>query len=602
MGRFRAGVRWYAVAALLAAATPGLAQESFDFRVVGGDAKLSSALEAASAIRAAQAEKTTSPLDIYAAARAEYGRMLSALYAAGYYSGVVNVRIDGREAAEIAPLDAPARIGRVEVVVTPGAPFVFGRAQVAPLPDGALMPEDFGPGLPAPSGVVQGAVAAGIDAWRERGHPKADVASEDIVADHKANTLSVDVALSPGPFLRFGMLNVSGQQRMKLSRILAIAGLPEGKPFSPDDMAKVEERLRRAGVFSSIVLTEDEGVTPPDLQDISLVVAEDKLRRYTFGAEIASFDGATITGSWTHRNLWGGAERLTIAGAIEEIGSQISGTDYILGVTLDRPATFGPDNMVSGFAEIAHLSETGYTQDGVKFGVLGTRYVSRRLTVSGGITYENSRVYDDAGETTYTTLSLPLGAMWETRDDPLDARKGHFIDLEVSPFVGFNGAESGTRVTADARIFRSFGERDRVTLAGRFQLGKVSGPSLLGTPRDYLFYSGGGGTVRGFPYQSLGVTVNDNGTDIEIGGQAFLGASAEVRVRATDTIGVVAFVDWGQVGATAFGEEGGGYQTGAGLGVRYDVGFAPLRLDIATPVSGDGGDGVQFYIGIGQAF
>lgn len=601
MGRFRALARGCAGAVLLAASWPALAQESFDFRVVGGDAALTRALEAASALRAARAGDATAALDLYAAARAEYGRLLSALYAAGHYSGVVNVRIDGREAAEIAPLDAPARIGRVEVVVNPGPPFAFGRARVAPLPAGAVMPDAFAPGQPAPSGVVRGAVEAGIEAWRDRGHAKAAVAAEDIVADHRARTLSVDVRLAPGPRLRFGTLRVSGQQRMKHSRILAIAGLPQGKTFSPDELARVEERLRRAGVFSSVVLTEDEGVTPPDLQDISLAVTEEKLRRYTFGAEIASLDGATLTGSWMHRNLWGGAERLTISGAIEEIGAQSSGTDYVLGVTLDRPATFGPDNMLSGFAEIAHLSETGYTQDGVRFGLVGTRYVSRRLTLKGGVTFAHSRVTDDGGKTDYTTLSLPLGAQWETRDDPLDARDGHFIDLEVAPFAGFNGAGSGTRVTADARIFRSFGTRERVTVAGRFQLGKVSGPTLLGTPRDYLFYSGGGGTVRGFPYQSLGVRVTRGMNDVTIGGQAFLGASAELRVRATETIGVVAFADWGQIGATSFSDETG-HQLGAGLGLRYDVGFAPLRLDVAVPVSGEGGDGVQLYIGIGQAF
>ncbi|MCC6006901.1 MAG: BamA/TamA family outer membrane protein, partial [Rhodobacteraceae bacterium] len=40
---------------------------------------------------------------------------------------------------------------------------------------------------------------------------------------------------------------------------------------------------------------------------------------------------------------------------------------------------------------------------------------------------------------------------------------------------------------------------------------------------------------------------------------------------------------------------------GAGLGVRYDVGIGPLRLDIAAPVRG-GPRGVSLYLGIGQAF
>ena len=47
------------------------------------------------------------------------------------------------------------------------------------------------------------------------------------------------------------------------------------------------------------------------------------------------------------------------------------------------------------------------------------------------------------------------------------------------------------------------------------------------------------------PYQSLGVTVNDAGTDVRIGGNQFLAGSLETRVKVTDTIGIVGFVDMG---------------------------------------------------------
>ena len=46
----------------------------------------------------------------------------------------------------------------------------------------------------------------------------------------------------------------------------------------------------------------------------------------------------------------------------------------------------------------------------------------------------------------------------------------------------------------------------------------------------------------------------------------------------------------------------GGEQAGAGLGLRYATSIGPIRFDVGYPVSGDTGDGVQFYLGIGQAF
>ena len=177
--------------------------------------------------------------------------------------------------------------------------------------------------------------------------------------------------------------------------------------------------------------------------------------------------------------------------------------------------------------------------------------------------------------------------------------------IEIRPFFTFgdgdddSGGDAGLRIRAEARGYLSPGAADRVTVAARLQAGAVFGPGLLQTPRGDLFYSGGGGTVRGQPYQSLGVTLPG---DLELGGQAFLAASAEVRLRITDVIGAVAFVDWGQVGGLDFFDDLGGSHAGAGLGLRYDTGFGPIRLDVAAPVSGETGEGVQVYIGIGQAF
>ena len=142
-----------------------------------------------------------------------------------------------------------------------------------------------------------------------------------------------------------------------------------------------------------------------------------------------------------------------------------------------------------------------------------------------------------------------------------------------------------------------------MVLAGRLQGGAILGSSVAGTPRDFLFYTGGGGTVRGQPYQSLGVTVlGPPGAEFKTGGTYFLAASAEVRAKVTEKIGVVGFVDAGQVSVGGFNDASANWQAGAGLGLRYATGFGPLRLDVATPVGGDTGQGVQIYVGIGQSF
>ena len=71
----------------------------------------------------------------------------------------------------------------------------------------------------------------------------------------------------------------------------------------------------------------------------------------------------------------------------------------------------------------------------------------------------------------------------------------------------------------------------------------------------------------------------------------------------TEQLGLVAFYDVGAVDADQFVSSDSRTHSGAGLGVRYDIGgIGALRLDLALPVTGATGDGLQFYIGIGQAF
>jgi translocation and assembly module TamA len=81
-----------------------------------------------------------------------------------------------------------------------------------------------------------------------------------------------------------------------------------------------------------------------------------------------------------------------------------------------------------------------------------------------------------------------------------------------------------------------------------------------------------------------------------------LAMSAEVRTRVTEKIGVVGFVDAGRIGVDGFLDTSVDWQAGAGLGLRYETGFGPIRLDVAAPVHGETGNGVQFYIGLGQSF
>jgi len=596
--RFHA--RHIILASFCLAAVPLAAQE-LTLSVVGPNGgTLEGVLRGVSLTLSLASTDTPSAQDYVAAARADYRRMITGLYAEGYYGGSVSILIDGREAATIAPLDAPDHVSAIEILVDPGQQFTFGTISVAPLAAQTTLPAGFVSGDVARADTIRQAAIAAVEAWRNEGHAKAAPSGQSITAHHDSGRLDAAVTIDPGPRLTFGALVVTGNEDVRAERIAAIAGLPTGAVFSPRDVERAATRLRRTGVFSSVALNEADQIGNDDTLGIIAQVSEDKPRRLGFGVEYSTVDGLGLTGFWMHRNLFGGAENLRADASITGLGGETGGVDYLLSLSFLRPGTINANTDLFADAKVQVSNEPNYYLEEAGLEVGLRRQLGDSVTLSAGVGALTAHVEDDLGIRDYSLLTLPLTGELDRRDNPLDAKAGSYLALDITPFAGFGDVGSGVRLYADGRYFRSFGANDRVTFALRGQLGSVIGPDILLSPTDYLFYSGGGGTVRGQAYQSLAVDLGGGNTS---GGLSFAGLSVEARVDVTNKIGVVGFYDYGFVGETAPPFEQGDWHAGAGLGIRYDTGIGPIRVDVATPVSGAGaGKSVDFYVGIGQSF
>lgn len=591
-----------AAALLCALSGPVLAKGIVSFSAPGADEDLSKQLREASLTENADSGDNPNPQDLFSSSRSDYAHLLGMLYDQGYYSGVISIRIDGKEAADIQPMDVPDKIRHITVSVTPGPRSSFSRATIAPLAPATQISPDYAEGRIARSGAIIDAANAGVVAWKEASHAKAKVGDQNIVADHRKNTVSSDIVLDPGPEVHFGDLTTSGNQRLRTDRLVAITGFPTGRKYTPERVAEMQARLRRTGIFSSVTLTEADKLREGDLLDYHLAVVEDKTRRMGAGAEIGTSDGLALSGYWLHRNLWGGGEKLRIDAEIKGIGGSNSAgaTDYSLGARIDRPATLSPDTSAYALSKIYKTTEEDYTEWGSEIGGGLTHIFNDRLTGETGIAYIWSKVSDDYGDTIFRQIAFPNTLTWDNRDNKTDATRGYYGLLTVTPFYGLgDSTDSGLQLIGDARAYKSIG--DNLVLAARGQIGAVYGTGLGKTPRSYLFYSGGGGTVRGQPYQSLGVNQLYDG-QLKTGGMRYIGYSGEARYGVTQKIGLVAFYDAGYVSADEFFAGGGAWQSGAGIGLRYKTPIGPIRFDVAAPVEGNTGDGVQLYLGIGQAF
>ncbi len=569
----------------------GIAQDSDLYRSLSGGSLL---------VEQTAEGVTPSPQEIVSAAQADYGRLLAVMYDQGYFGPIIKITLDGVDAAAIPPVNPPRQVNQAVIAIEPGPLFRFGATNITPVAPGTELPEEFATGQTAGLAVLKQTVASGISGWRNIGHAKAALADQNLTANHKERVISADLRLAPGPKLRFGDLTVVGNKDVRTQRIIEIAGLPVGTVFSPDELKRAEARLRRAGAFNAAALIEAEMIRPNDTLPITAQITESPPRRLGFGAAISTTEGLGLRTYWLHRNLLGGAERLRLEAEVKGIGGDTGGTDYILGARFERPATFNADTDFYALAKLAQLDEVNFfsRQFDLEAGI--KRIASEERTYTLGLGLRVAETRDAFGTNKYSLLTLPLSAEFDYRDNTLNATSGYYAKASLTPFLAVSGADNGVRTFVDVRGYKTFGTTRPVTFALRGQLGSVYGPALAVAPADYLFYSGGGGTVRGQPYQTLGV---DPGGGNTVGGRSFVGLSAEARVTVTDKIGIVGFVDAGYIGAEEFYDGSGVTHSGAGLGLRYATGIGPIRLDVAVPTSGPAtGENFQVYIGIGQSF
>ncbi len=568
------------------------------------------ALRNASALLADESEPASGAAGLIAKARGDYRRLLAALYAEGYYGGSVSIRIAGVEAANLAPdTNLPDPVD-VTIAVTAGPLFRFANVSIVNQAPPTNDPDDqvdlpvmrgFGSGEIARSAVILRAEQLALEAWRQLGYAKAEVVSRDVVADHATNSVDATIVVNPGRHAAFGPIAVSGTRDMNPEFVAQQTGLAIGQEYDPDDVRRAQRRLDRLEVFRSARLEAAESIGADGLLPYDLIVEELPGRRYGLGATYSTVDGLGLEGYHLWRNLFGQAERLRLDARVASIGFPIDTAqfDYFAGGTFTKPGFYHPDvDLVAAVSAERTIYPT-YSETSVA-GRLGlTWFFSDELTFNGGANFKRAQFEDVFGTRDFSTAGVYAGVIFDGRDSSVDPTEGLYASANVEPYYDFIYGNTGLRIEAEARTYFGFGEDDPFVLAGRIKGGALVGPALSEIPPDKLFFAGGGGSVRGYGFKSIGV---DDGTGTVTGGRYLLEASLEARAKVTEDIGVVGFVDGGYVAADVFpGIED--LRLGAGLGVRYYTGLGPLRLDVAVPLNKRANDpDYAIYAGIGQAF
>lgn len=581
-----------------------------DFAVAGDD--LEKRLKGSSTLWVDRDEPASGAAGLIARARGDYRRLLAALYAEGRYGPTISIRIDGREAADLAPDATLADPARVAIAIDPGPLFHFRQAEIVNQAPPAQNRRDevddpreegFAPGEVARSGAVLRAELLAVEAWRQQGHAKAEIAERRVVAAHETDVIDASITVNPGRKAYYGQVTVEGAERVDAEWIAWMTGLRHGQEYDPDDIKRAATRMARLDLFRAARFQEAEFIGDDGLLPITYIVQERQPRRFGVGGTWSTIDGGGLEAFWLHRNLFGRGERLRVEGKVAGIGQTFRPDEftYRVGASFVKPGVFTPDTSFSAslFGDREVLE--AYTRTAVTlsagFSHEFTEQLSGRLFANAA----RSRFEDDEfGRRDFMTFGLSAGLTYDTRDNAADATRGIFLDGVIEPFYEFERGNAAVRAVAEARAYYGFGKDARVVLAGRMKLGMLAGPSPADLPPDLLFFAGGGGSVRGYAYRNIGVETPSGNV---VGGRSLVEASIEARMRVTDSIGLVAFADAGHVGVNSVPSFDDRMRIGVGAGLRYITGLGPIRLDVAMPLDRRPGDpGVAFYVGLGQAF
>jgi translocation and assembly module TamA len=593
------------------AIVPDAQPYTLDFNVAGGNEDLTRAVENAASLSRDQDQLPPGTAGLVARARGDYGRILAALYSQGRYGGSIEILVQGQPADTIRPdVELPDPVP-VTVNVDPGPPFRFGTIRIEGLPETPLTEEDddalkledwvLVQGEEARSGAILDTEGRLVEFWRQRGHPTARVPTREIVADHRTRTVDVVLAVEPGPAAVLGSAEIAGTERMDPLFVQWMTGIRPGEPYDPDTIRRSRERLQRLGVFSSVAVEEEKAVGPDGILPVTFRVSERKRRLIGGGASYSTVDGAALEAYWMHRNLFGRAESLRLEAAVSRIGAEglQEGLNYSALATFRKPGVFTPDTdftfQLGGRREYLddYESLTVFARPGFE------RRFSDQLIGRTALNLERSRVEDAFGTNDYLILSLPSEVDYEGSDNKLDPTEGFRGTMSAEPFLEFEQSTVALIASGSVSAYRGFGEDDRVVLAGRAALGSIIGGSLEDIPADRRFFLGGGGSIRGYEFRSVGPRLGDE----VVGGLSFWEASVEARFRVTERIGIVPFLDAGAAYPESIPDFSEDIRVGAGLGLRYNTGLGPLRFDVAVPLTPQADDpSVAFYVGLGQAF
>lgn len=402
------------------------------------------------------------------------------------------------------------------------------------------------------------------------GYIKAGFTTSQVLVRRKEQRAAIELNLDTGPLFFFG--ETTSDQDIIIPEMLdRYLPYKPGDVYSLSSLNQLQTDLYATGYFKLVMVEPQYPGPDNEKQDIPVAVElkPGKKNRYSFGIGYGTDTGARGNIGWKNRIINRHGHKPGFNIQLAENGSRAN-ADYEIPVFDLRYDSINFDTLF--FDEtwddtwVKQLSISGSVNHNApkhQFGV-GLEYLHENYTV--GITSGSANLLIPSG---YFTLILAKDRV----------RTEHGLRLGASLKGGntvFLSSTSFLQARANAKIILTPWKNWR--LLGRLSIGAIMMESINELPPSLRFYAGGDHSVRGYGYKELGP---EDPSGKIVGGQYLTESSIEIERKLTDTWSAAAFYDLGN----AYDDIDADLQAGAGLGIRMNLPFGQVRLDVACAIS-----------------
>jgi translocation and assembly module TamA len=510
----------------------------------------------------------------------------------GYYDATVTPDIgDGdRPTPQVKVVLGPRTLLAAPVVAWDGA---------APAPAAEMAAEaavKLKAGDPGRAADVIAAEGRAVAALQQAGYADAKADPREVVVDHADHSMSATYRIAAGALVRMDGMVVSGKTHTRARWLRKLVPWKPREVYKPEDVAELERRLLDTGVYDSVTVALAPKPNPDGLRPVVVSLSDRSKSALSLGLGYSTTEGPLIDSTYSIYNVLNRADTVTFLARLQTI-------DTRFGVTESLPDFFGAGQTFKFGPDAFRDVTNAYTTQGGEMVFDLTQRYGKYSFITKGLSFVYSQIDDhELGRLNIYSVHPLLAASLDKTDNFLDATRGFKVDARAEP-IGVFGQETlfYLKLQAEGSTYFRLDPDGTTILAVRAQAGSIIGGEIPQVPASDRFFAGGGGTVRGYEYQNVGPHYPDNTPE---GGLSLIDATVELRRHIAGPFGGVLFLDSGTVGSQAT-PSFSHIASSVGVGLRYNLGFAPVRIDLATPLnrlSAASQPPVQVYLSVGQSF